>query len=74
MSRTLLMILMSPRVISRESPVAVRSREFSVNHERMPVCVWNVKTGTVVGMERIYAMVTPPLMIPTTKATTSAIL
>ena len=68
------MILIVPRVIKRASTVATMRREFSDSQSNVFVCTPKLKMGVVAGVERIYAMVTPPLMIPTTKATTIAIL
>ena len=72
-SCTLLMILIVPRVIMRARPVATIIREFSDSQSNDFVCTPKLMSGVVAGVERIYAMVTIPLMMPTTKATTTAI-
>ena len=68
------MILIMPRVIKRASTVATIRREFSDSQSNVFVCTPKLKSGIVAGVERRYAMVTIPLMMPTTKATTIAIL
>ena len=74
MSCTLLIILIMPRVITKARAVAAIGREYSANQRRKLVCTWNVKSGTSAGVERMKAIVTVPLMIPTTKAAIIAIL
>lgn len=74
MSCMLLMMLMMPIVMSNERAVAVIIRELSPSHCRRPVCTRKVKRGMSMGVERTNAVVTMPLMIPTTKAATIVIL
>ena len=71
-SNKLLTILIAPKPISNESAVVTRNREFSLNHVRTAVCALNVKSGTSAGIESMNARATPPLMMPTTKASTIA--
>ena len=65
-------MLTSPSVTNNESAVAVRIREFAASHANQPVCAWKVNKGTAAGVESKNAMVTAPLMMPTTKAITIA--
>ena len=63
-----------PKVISNERATAVMNREFSLNHCKSTNLFLNVKTGTSMGVERMYVIAMIPLMIPAMKATTTAIL
>ena len=70
----LLTILMAPNAMSNERAVTVMSRELVANQESHPVCARKVNKGMAAGVESKNAIVVAPLMIPTTKATTIAVL
>ena len=72
MSCTLLRMLMMPKLISSARAVVTMRREFSAIHNRMLLSTLKVKSGTSIGVERTNAIVTAPLIIPTTKAATIA--
>ena len=72
MSITLPKMLKMPKHINNESAVVTMIRECSLSQIRTADCALNVKSGTSAGMESTKAMVMAPLMMPTTKAATTA--
>ena len=71
-SRTLLMMLMVPKVIKSARAVAAIMREFSAIHSNQTYCTLKENRGLSAGVERIYAILTAPLTRPITKAATIA--